>query len=321
MLWIWLVLLVVGFAVLVVSASYFVDGAKVTAHYLGVSELVIGLTAVSIGTSAPEILVAIMDSFTEYPDVAIGNAIGSNIANVGLVLGLTALFVPLPFSKRVLQNEMPLLLIATFLTAFCLANLYVGRIDGILLVGFLGFILYRLARETKQSADMPEEIESELEDLESMSRRRAWIQLLIGLIFLLGAARLIVSAAEHVARYMGVSEMIIGLTIVAAGTSLPELAATMAAALRKSPEMAIGNIVGSNILNVLAVLAVPAFLHPSTITAIDFWRDFGVMFMLTMLLALFANGIGARKMITRSEGAVFLASYICYIVMLFWQDV
>ncbi len=320
MIWLWVVLLVVGFVVLVVSASYFVDAAKISAHYLGVSELIIGLTAVSIGTSAPEILVAIMDSYTESPDVAIGNAIGSNIANIGLVLGLTAIVVPLPFEERVLRSELPMLLVATCITAFCLANLRVGPIDGLILLAFLGYILYRLVRDTRNTGELPEEIESEVEDLERMSPLRSWIQLAVGLIFLLIAAKVIVTSAEYIARTIGVSEMIIGLTVVAAGTSLPELAATMAAALRRSPEIAIGNIVGSNILNILAVLSVPALLNPSDITPIDFWRDFGVMFILTMLLALFANGIGAKKIITRSEGVIFLASYCCYILLLYWQD-
>ncbi len=318
----WIGGLAVGFVVLVVSASYFVDGAKVTAHYLRVSELIIGLTAVSIGTSAPEIFVAIMDSLTESPDVAIGNAIGSNIANIGLVLGLTALVVPLPFGQRVLRHELPLLLLATFLAAFCLANLIVGYVDGILLLALLGFILYRLIRESQSTGQLPEEIESEVENLEGMSRRRAWIQLVVGLVVLVFSAKLIVTAAEHLAHSMGVSEMLIGLTVVAAGTSLPELAATMAAALRKSPGIAVGNIVGSNILNLLAVLAVPALMKPTGtgITAIEYWRDFGTMFALTILVALFANGIGAKKIITRSEGAVLLASYCCYIVLVFWQD-
>lgn len=319
-IWLWVALLVLGFVVLVVSASYFVDAAKITAHYLGVSELIIGLTAVSIGTSAPEILIAITDSYTESPDTAIGNAIGSNIANIGLVLGLTAIVVPLPFEERVLRSELPMLLVATCITAFCLANLYVGPVDGLILLAFLGYILYRLVRDTRTTGELPEEIESEVEDLERMSPLRAWIQLAIGLVFLSISAKVIVSSAEHIAAIIGVPEMLVGLTVVAAGTSLPELAATMAAALRRSPEIAIGNIVGSNILNILAVLSVPALLSPSSITPIDFWRDFGVMFILTMLLALFANGIGAKKVITRCEGVVFLASYCCYIVLVYWQD-
>lgn len=317
---IWFIVLAGGFVVLVVSASYFVDGAKVTAHYLRVSELIIGLTAVSVGTSAPEIFVAVMDSLTESPDVAIGNAIGSNIANVGLVLGVTAIIVPLPFGRRVLRNELPLLLAATLLTAFCLANYRVDRYDGILFLIFLAFILYRLVRETKSTGQMPEELESELEDLGGMSRRRAWIQLILGMVVLSVAARVIVTAAEHLAFDMGVSEMLVGLTVVAAGTSLPELAATMAAALRKSPGLAIGNIVGSNILNLLAVLSVPALMKPTDITPVDYWRDFGVMFVLTILVALFANGIGAKKLITRTEGAILLVAYCAYIFLVFWQD-
>ena len=317
----WLILLVVGFFALVVSASYFVDAAKATAHYLGVSELIIGLTVVSVGTSAPEILIAVTDSLTMYPDVAIGNAIGSNIANIGLILGITALVVPLQLEQRMLRSDLPMLMAATALTAFCLANLYVGRIDGVLLIALLSFILYRLMKEAKTGGGIPEEIQSEIQSLGRMSKRRAWIQLIIALIFLLVAAQVVVLSAELLAKGFGVSEMIIGLTVVALGTSLPELAATLSAALRGSPSIAIGNIVGSNILNILAVLSVPALLHPTTISAIDFWRDFGVMVLLTLLLALFASGIGAKKVISRAEGALLLTAYFGYIALLFWQDI
>ena len=318
-MWLWILLLVGGFLALVWSADVFVKASGALARNLGVSDLIIGLTFVSIGTSAPEILVAIVASF-DSPSIAIGNAIGSNIANMGLVLGATALVVPLPFAKRVLRSEIPMLLIATALTAFCLANLYVGRVDGFLLIGLLSVIMYRLVKVSKASDHLPEEIEDELEEIPDISTARASLRLIVGLVVLLGSAHVIVHSAQEIARLLGVSEMIIGLTIVAAGTSLPELAATMVAAVQGRYSIAIGNVIGSNVLNILVVLAIPAFLHPSAVSALFFWQDFGVMFLLTLLLALFAYGFGANKVITRFEGGVFLAAYVGYLTLLYVQS-
>ena len=314
-----ILLLVVGFIALVWSADIFVEAAAALARNLGVSELVIGLTVVSIGTSAPEILVAVMDSYTTAPEIAIGNAIGSNIANMGLVLGVTALFVPLPYGKRIQKSEFPLLITATVLVAICLANLEVGRLDGLLFLALFAFILYRFVISSGRSKQFSEEIEHQLQGIPEMSVGKSILRSTISLIILLISARLIVIAAEGIATKLEVNEMIIGLTVVACGTSLPELAVTLRAALKGGHAIAIGNIIGSNILNLLVVLAVPAILHPSTITLMEYGRDFGVMFSLTVILGLFIYVSNRNETINLIHGAIFLILYISYITLLTTQ--
>lgn len=314
-----ILLLVVGFIALVWSADIFVEAAAALARNLGVSELVIGLTVVSIGTSAPEILVAVMDSYTTAPEIAIGNAIGSNIANMGLVLGVTALFVPLPYGKRIQKSEFPLLFTATVLAAICLANLEVGRLDGFLFLALFAFILYRFVISSGRSKQFSEEIEHQLQGIPDMSVAKSIFRSIISLIILLVSARLIVIAAEGIASRLEVNEMIIGLTVVACGTSLPELAVTLRAALKGGHAIAIGNIIGSNILNLLVVLAVPAILHPSAITLMEYGRDFGLMFGLTVLLGLFVYVSNRKETINRIHGAIFLILYISYITLLTTQ--
>ena len=317
MLWFYLFLLVVGFVLLIWSADKFVDGAANTAQNYGVSKLVIGLTVVSVGTSAPEILVAVVASLRENPGVAIGNAIGSNIANIGLVLGVTAMLTPLPFAKSVLRSEMPWLLIATVVTGLCLANLYLGVVDGIVLLALLAAVLYRLFRTSREDEAVREEITKELEEIPMMSRTAGIAWMLGSLVILVLAARVVVHSAVHIAFSLGVSDMVVGLTVVAIGTSLPELAVTVRSALSGHSDIAVGNVVGSNILNILAVLAVPALLHPSSILPIEFWRDFGTMFVFTALLALFAYGIRSQKVVTRFEGFVLLVSWIAFLYFLY----
>ena len=320
-MWLSLLLLVIGFLGLVWSAQKFVEAAAVTASHLGVSTLIIGLTVVSVGTSAPEIVVALLASFEDSPDIAVGNAIGSNIANIGLVLGVTALVVPLPFNQRVLRNEMPMLIVATLLTGFCLFNLVLGRLDGLLLISMLALILFRMARASKNNSNKILELaEEELGDLPEMGHVKTTAWLLAGLGVLLLSAHVIVSSAAHIALILGVPEMVVGLTVVAVGTSLPELAASLEAAIRGRTGMAIGNVVGSNILNILAVLVVPAFVHPVDITPTAFWRDYGVMFAFTALMALFAYGIGAKKEISRFEGGVLVTALIGYYWLLVVQQ-
>ena len=320
MLWSYLVVLLVGFILLIWCAEKFVTGAATTAQNYGVSRLVIGLTVVSVGTSAPEILVAAVASLRGTPDVAIGNAIGSNIANIGLVLGVTAMLSPLPFALSVLRSEMPWLLLATLVTAFCLVNLELTRLDGAILLLILVVGLYRLLRSSRKDEAVIEGITDELDEMTTMSRKAAFGWMIGGLLGLLVSAQMVVFAAVQTATSLGVSEMVIGLTIIAVGTSLPELAASVTAALKGHSEIAIGNVVGSNILNILAVLAVPALLHPTSILPIEFWRDFGVMFAFTALLALFAYGIRSQKVITRFEGFVLLVSWVAYLYLLYYQE-
>lgn len=318
-MWVNLLLMVIGFAALIWSADKFLTGAAATATNLGVSNVVIGLTVVALGTSAPEIVVALIAALEGTATLAIGNAIGSNIANIGLVLGITAIVVPLPFAQNVLKRELPWLLGATGLATLLLFDRELGFIDGILLLVGLSYILWRLLRSEKAADPGTGTLASELEELPDMRQSVALFWLITGLVVLLGAAQLLVYAATEIALALGISSMIIGLTIVAVGTSLPELAATVGSALKGQPDIAIGNIVGSNIINILAVLAVPGLVSTTTLDFAALWRDIGMMVALTLMLALFAYGLNSRAVITRFEGIVMLLAWIGYNALLAQQ--
>jgi cation:H+ antiporter len=319
-MWVPLLALIVGFIALVWSADRFLSGAASTASHFGVSRLLIGLTVVSLGTSTPELLVSLTAAIDGNPLLAVGNAIGSNIANIGLVLGLTAIIAPLPFSQGVLRTELPWLLGATLLTLVLLFDLKLSAVDGLLLLSGLGYILYRLkSHHSHGDAAVADALQDELEELPELSRAQAALWLLVGLGVLLVSAELLVWGAVEIAAWLGVSELIIGLTVVAVGTSLPELAATLGAAIKGQNDIAIGNVVGSNILNVLAVLAVPALVSAPAVDIEVLWRDCGMMLALTLALALFAYAIGSRPVITRFEGAVILLGWIGYNAVLFQQ--
>jgi len=319
-MWVPILVLIAGFVALVWSADRFLSGAAATAANAGMSKMLIGLTVVSLGTSAPEILVALMAALEGNPLLAVGNAVGSNIANIGMVLGITAILAPLPFSGTTLRTELPWLFGATGLALVLLFDQTLTRIDGVLLVLGLGFIMYGLLRrQTTDPNDISDAINEELDELPEMPMQQALIWLGSGLVVLLTSANILVWAATSIAVELGVSELIIGLTIVAVGTSLPELAATVGSALKGHTDIAVGNVVGSNILNILAVLAVPALVSPTDISAAVFWRDCGMMVALTLLLGLFAYGINSRAIITRFEGAVLILSWIGYNYMLYLQ--
>ena len=320
-MWVPLLALILGFIALVWSADRFVSGAAATARHLGVSKILIGLTVVSVGTSAPEILVALAAALEGSSPLAIGNAIGSNIANVGLVLGITAMVAPLPFAASVLKVELPWLIGATLLALYCLLDLWLGMWDGLLLLLALWALMYHLWRSQRRSPErLAESIQEELEELEAMPMLRALGWLAVGLAVLLASAWALVWAATEIARLLGVSELVIGLTIVAVGTSLPELAATLSAAVKGYPDIAIGNVVGSNLLNILAVLSVPALVSPVGIEATVVWRDYGMMAALTLLLVLFAYGMGSKPRITRFEGCVMALAWIGYMLLLYRQS-
>jgi len=321
-MWIPILGLIIGFMALVWSADKFLSGAASTAHNLGVSKILIGLTIVSIGTSAPEIFVAITASIAGNPLLGIGNAIGSNIANIGLVLGVTALVAPLPFSTRVLQAELPWLLGATLLALVLMFNLRLNVFDSlILLAGLLLILCLLVSQRSPAHSDLSETIQEELEDMPEMTRLQGVLWLLGGLVVLVASSELLVWSATDIAQRLGVSNLVIGLTVIAVGTSLPELAATVGAAIKGHTDIAIGNVVGSNILNILAVLAVPGFFTSVQMEPVALWRDCGMMAALTLLLALFAYGINSRAVITRFEGAVMLLAWVGYNSLLVQQSV
>ncbi len=318
-MWIPVLALIFGFITLVWSADRFLSGAASTATHMGVSKLLIGLTVVSLGTSAPEILVALTAAVKGNALLAVGNAIGSNIANIGLVLGATAIIAPLPFSQTVLQGELPLLLGATLLALVLLFDLQLSVVDGILLLSALALVLIMLVRNQSAGRDLTQSIDEELDEMPHMSRAQAFVWCAIGLVILLLSAQLLVWAASNIALRLGVSELVIGLTIVAVGTSLPELAATVGSAIKGHTDIAIGNVVGSNILNILAVLAVPGLVGGTAIENVALWRDCGMMLALTLLLALFAYAINSTPVITRFEGAVMLFAWVGYNALLAQQ--
>ena len=311
--------LIIGLIALAWSADRFVTYAAITANNFGVSRMIIGLTVVSVGTSAPEIFVGVIASIDGSPTLAIGNAIGSNIANIGLVLGITALITPLPFPGAILKREVPWLIVTTLLALVCLANLYLSSIDGIMLLCGLGLILYKLANPGKQAGVIAPSYENELDDLPTLSTSSGLWRLLVSLVLLLAAAEILTKSAVFIAYQLGVSEIIVGLTVIAIGTSLPELAASVTAAKKGQSDMAIGNVVGSNILNILAVLAVPALIHPINIDAIVILRDYMTMLVLTVILVFFAYAVGSQKKITRLEGCILLAAWVGYNSVLYHQ--
>lgn len=317
-MWLPVITLFFGLAALVWSADRFLAGAAATARLLGMPPIMIGLTVVSVGTSAPEIMVAIAAAIDGTSTLAIGNAVGSNIANIGLVLGCTAMLAPLPFSENVLKTELPWLMGATALAIICLGDLRVGWIDSLMLLAAFAAVIWRLIRDPAVE-DSPEILE-ELEELPELAPRAAVIWLIGGLVVLLISAEVLVWAATEIALAVGVSELVIGLTIVAVGTSLPELAATVGSALKGHTDIAIGNVVGSNILNILAVLAVPGLISVADLAPEVLWRDSAIMLAFTLLLVLFAYGINSRAVITRFEGAVMTLSWVGYMALLSYHS-
>ncbi len=315
-----IVAIVVGLALLVWSADHFVDGASVIAKNLGVSTLIIGITIIGFGTSAPEILISLFSVFDNTPNLAIGNALGSNIANIGLILGATALVIPLTFTSKLVKREFPILLFATALMTWVLWDTELNLIDGILLLGFLTLALTYLVRFSK--TDKNDAISSELEQEipQDMSTNRALVWTLVGLLVLVGSSKLLVWGAVNIATELGVSELIIGLTIVALGTSLPELAAAIAGARKGEPELVMGNVIGSNLFNSLAVIGLPSVMVDFTISPTAIARDLPVMLALTALLYLLSQlPKDSCCIITRAKGFILLSSFVLYQTFLYYQ--
>ncbi|WP_283787674.1 calcium/sodium antiporter [Bermanella sp. WJH001] len=310
--------IIVGLVVLVWSADRFVLGAAATARNFGMSPLLIGMTIVSLGTSAPEIFVSATASLDGSGILAIGNALGSNITNVGLVLGVTALIAPLPIQGKMLKKEIPILLLVTVIAGLVLQDLELSFWDGIVMLVCLIITLFWLFNETSEQ-EISGLDEEEVEALEHTSTAKSIMWLVIGLIALMVSAKLLVWGAVDVARYFGISELIIGLTIVAIGTSLPELAASVASALKGHHDIAIGNVVGSNIFNLLAVMPIPGLVASTVIEKEVLYRDYGAMLIITLLLIAFIYGFRKSGRVGRSAGTVLLIAYAGYLGLLLVQ--
>lgn len=326
--------ILIGFVGLIWSADQFVAGAAAIAKNLGMAPIMIGLTIVAFGTSAPEIIVAISASLKQAGSLAVGNAIGSNLANIGMVLGITALIAPIPIANNILKREMPLLLIATLGASYCLYDSHLDWVDGVILLLALAVIFFILV--TSKSHQPDAEHEADVEHIPTMTSNKAWLLFAIGFVLLIGSSQLLVWGAKIVAVELGVSDLIIGLTVVAVGTSLPELAATIASALKGHHDIAIGNIVGSNLFNLLAVMAMPALIGSVDLTPEVFNRDYVAMTGITLLLAVILYGhfmwgkINQKKAVNpgqlaaiphqslgRIAGVALLISYIAYYYWLF----
>ena len=318
-MWIEIITVITGFALLVWSADRFVMGAAGTARNLGVSPLIIGLTIVGFGTSAPEILVSIMAALQGNPGLAIGNAIGSNITNIALILGVTALVAPLSVHSGIVKRELPVLIGTTLVAYLLLSDGTLDQLDGLLLllglVIMLSAVLY-IGITSRGKDPVVAEYEAEIPTDLSLGWSLLW--LLIGLAVLVGSSRMLVWGAVGIAEYFGVSDLIIGLTIVALGTSLPELAASIASVMKNEHDIAIGNVIGSNMFNTLAVLGIPGIMSPGPVDPAVVSRDMPVMIGLTIALFIMAYGIrGLGQRINRGEGALLFAAYAGYQTLLY----
>ena len=309
----------VGLTLLFWSADKFIDGATSIAMHLGVSTMIIGITIVGFGTSAPEILISVIAVIEGTPDIAIGNALGSNIANIGLILGVTAFITPLPIAKRVLRNEFPLLLIATAVMTWCLLDGELDIIEGLSLIVLLCLMMWYLVKLHRQypGADWGESDLTNVE-AENMSFLAASGWLLIGLIILVSSSKLLVWGATQVAHAFGISELIIGLTIVALGTSLPELAASMASIKKGEPDLAIGNVIGSNLFNSLAVVGIPAVITNFNIDRLAVTRDLPVVIVITLLLYGLSRFPAGSQGLSRLKGIWLLAGFVIYQLYLYY---
>lgn len=316
-----IIAILTGFGLLIWSADHFVTGAGATARNLGVSPLIIGLTIVGFGTSAPEMLVAAFAAGSGNTGLAVGNAIGSNIANIALVLGATAVIVPMSVHSSILKREYPLLLIATLVaTVFLAVDNHLGRMDAIIFIVLLVAIFGWLVHQSIKNRDADPMIsEYEQEIPEHMPMKKALTMLLLGIVILLLSARLLVWGAVNIASFLGVSDLVIGLTIVAVGTSLPELAASIASARKNEHEIAIGNIIGSNMFNTLGVLGVAGLIHPKTLDDGVLYRDLPLMFILTLILFIMSFGFRAPGQINRIEGGLLLAIFTGYGLVLYFS--
>ncbi len=309
--------LVVGLILLVWSADRFVDGAAASAKYFGMPALLIGMVVVGFGTSAPEMVVSAISAMNGSPEIALGNAYGSNITNIALILGITALISPIAVGSSIIRKELPILMAITGLSAFLLWDNDISRLDAIiLLVVFAALMGWTIIQGIRNKGDaMGDQEENEIP---VMPIGKALMWLVVGLAVLIGSSQMLVYGAVEIATALGVDELIIGLTVVAIGTSLPELASSVAAARKGEHDIAVGNIIGSNFFNTLAVVGIAGVIKPMTVASEVFSRDMLVMVGLTLFL--FVVGFSWRKgkggRINRIEGAMLLTVYVAYTIYL-----
>ena len=308
-----LILIVIGLILLTYSADKFVDAAVDLSICLRMPKLVVGLVVVGFATSAPELIVSITAAFNGHPSLSIGNALGSNIANIGLVLGVTSIIIPLHLSQSTFDIEFRLMIVALAIFTVIISDLMIVRLDGVILILFLLIILFSMIKFSGQG-------DSIVKDLPESQRPELWksgFWLLTGFIFMLLGSEVLVRGSISLAKIFGASDLFIGLTIVAIGTSLPELATSVAGALKREADIAIGNIIGSNTFNALAVTAMPALVAPFSIEVEALKRDVTTMWLLTIMLIVILL-IGKEKLtICRLGGYILLACFCFYQFFLF----
>jgi cation:H+ antiporter len=309
-----IIAIVIGILILIWSANRFVDGSSALAHHFGMPPLLIGMVIVGFGTSSPEMIVSVQSALQGSPGIALGNAYGSNITNIALILGLTAIISPITVKSRILRNELPLLSLVTILSAWVVYDGQITRWESILLLA-LFFLLMGWSVKQGMSKN-PDALAVETEEslaIAHLEPKKAVWWMLFGLVLLIGSARLLVWGAVDIAHTLGVDDLIIGLTIVAVGTSLPELASSLAAIRKNEHDIALGNVLGSNLFNTLAVVGLAGSIHPMEVGREIFTRDMVVMGTLT--LSLFVIGYRfpyGKGRINRFEGILLLSAYIGY---------
>ena len=306
-------LILVGLTILVWGADRFVHGAAATARNLGVAPLMIGMTIVAFATSAPELLISGVAAARGETGLAIGNAVGSNIVNIGLVLGVTAIVRPIPLKSATLRREMPALLAVSLLTVSLFLDTRLSRPDGLVLLAGLVIVMTWLARlGMRSAANDPIKLDYEAEIPDNVGTTAAIVWMVIGLITLLVGANWLVDGSISIAEALGVSEVVIGITVVAIGTSLPELAVTIVSALKGEYGLALGNIVGSNIFNLLAVLGAAAAIHPAAVHPSVLSLHIFVMVAFTLVLFAMTYDYDNKAELSRLEGIALLIAYIAY---------
>lgn len=315
-----IIFVVVGLVLLIWSADRFVFGASSVARNSGISPMLIGLTIVAMGSSAPEMLVSATAAAQGRLDTSVGNALGSNITNILLVVGLTALLKPIAVASLTLKREFPLLIVFTLLGFYLISDHLLTRAEGIILLavffGFIGYLVY-LGTQAKPDDPLIANIEEEIPEPANNLVAGFWI--ILGLILLLASSQLLVNGAVTIARHFGLSDLVIGLTIIAIGTSLPELAASVIGIIKGEDDLALGNIIGSNIFNILAVLGLGAVIGPGILDPLAGSRDGYVMLAATVLLLVMSFRFTRLQRINRLEGGLLLSGFIGYQWLLFTQ--
>lgn len=313
----WIIVQIIfGAALLAFGADRFVVASAALARNFKLPSLLVGILLVGFGTSFPELIVSAIAASHHKAQIAIGNVIGSNIANVGLVLGLVALIMPIKVHSRLIKREFPILIIISIVAGVLLWNGYLSRLDGVILLVLLALHIYWISVSIPKSEDVViHEIEEQKPARMKTSIAIVWC--VVGLALLFVSSELLVNGAVGAAKLMGISDLVIGLTVVTIGTSLPELAATITSALKKEHDIAIGHVVGSNIFNILAVLAMPALISPGTFSPSVMRRDYPVMMAFTVVLWLATFCLPTKARLGRAVGGIFLLGYIGYLVYLF----